>query len=717
MHETANNKKEYKEQIDKALQDTFMHKTLDKFAVEYKVSRDKAVDAVPFKECIETIADTKDFCAQHIEELYSQFKAEAQKRGVIVHRAKNALEANKIVAEIAAKKNAKSIIKSKSMTAEETELNKYLYENLSNDIEITETDLGEWIIQLRGEGPSHMVMPAIHLSRYQIADDFGKVTQKSYDPEDVQNLVKVARVQLRKKFHDAEIGISGANFCIAENGSFALVTNEGNAKMVATLPRTHIAIAGLDKLVPNIEAALTAATVLPRNATGQNLTANFTFVTGVTDHDFLQDGEEAKEVHIIFLDNGRTELAKDPLFSQIFRCVRCGACANVCPIYRMVGGHRMGYIYIGAIGLILTYFFHSKEKANYLSQNCIGCEACKDVCAGGIDLPSLINEVRVRCQEDFGRPVIGAFASQLLKNRKLFHTFLKSARIGQKPLVGKDKFLRHLPDLIIGKHDFKALPTIAPKAFRELWEEKLKYTLPSPDKKVAIFAGCVQDFVYPEHLEALVKIMKAKNIQLDFPMEQNCCGLPLQMLTENKVAHDIALDNVRAFNKENYDAIVTLCASCASHLKHGYEKMLGVGVKDFCSQVYDFSSFMTDFIGIKEEDFTKSNEKVAVHFPCHQCRALNVKEAPRTLVAYAAEYSPSAEEQVCCGFGGTYSAKFPEVSAKILENKMKNIKNSKATRVVMDCPGCVMQIRGGIHKQNESIKVSHIAELLAENIK
>ncbi len=717
MHKVAQNKKEYKEHIDQALSDDYMHKTLDKFAVEYKISRDTAISSVSFKECVQTIANTKDYCAQHLEELYEQFKFEAQKRNVIVHRANDAYEANAHIAEICKKRGGKRIIKSKSMTAEESELNKYLYEESGiEDIEITETDLGEWIIQLRNEGPSHMVMPAIHLSRYQIAEDFSNITKENYDPEDVQKLVKVARVQLRKKFNQADIGISGANFCIAENGSFALVTNEGNAKMVATLPRTHIVLAGLDKLVPDIEAALTAATVLPRNATAQNLTANLTFINGLTDHNFLQDGEQEKELHVIFLDNGRTELAKDPLFSQIFRCVRCGACANVCPVYRMVGGHRMGYIYIGAIGLILTYFFHNKEKANYLSQNCIACEACKDICAGNIDLPALIREIRNRCQEDFGRPAIGMFASQLLKNRKVFHSFLKAARFSQKPLVDEERYLRHLPDFLLGKHQFKALPTLAPKAFRELWKEKLAYVLPNPHKHVAIFAGCVQDFVYPHHLEALVKIMKAKNIQLHFPEEQNCCGLPLQMLSEKTIAKEIAKTNLRAFSMAYYDAIVTLCASCASHLKHGYSELIGENTYNFSSKIYDFSSFMTDFIQINKDDFNKSNEKVALHLPCHQCRALKVKQQPRNLIHFVADYTQSKEEEVCCGFGGTYSAKFPEISAKILENKLQRIKESGATRVVMDCPGCIMQINGGAHKAQEKIKVTHIAELLAENL-
>ncbi len=717
MHETAQNKKEYKKHIDEALNNSYMRKTLDKFAVDYRENRISVMDEIPLREHISKIAEKKDWCSKNLDALYFQFKEEAKKRGIIVHRAKDALEANMYVSVIAQSKNAKKFIKSKSMTAEEIELNKFLYndKDLSENIEIIETDLGEWIIQLRNEGPSHMVMPAIHLSRYEIANDFTKVTGHEYDPEDVHNLVKVARIQLRKHFHSADIGISGANFCIAENGSFGLVSNEGNAKMVSTLPKTHIIIAGLDKIVPTIEDALTAATVLPRNATAQRLTANLSFINGVTDFSSGTDSEK-KEVHIIFVDNGRSEIAKDPLFSQIFRCVRCGACANVCPVYRMVGGHKMGYIYIGAIGLILTYFYHDKEKANYLSQNCLGCGACKDVCAGNIDLPRLIQEIRKLCQDEFGSPATAVLSAQIMKNRKLFHTLLKSVRFSQKPFIGKENYIRHLPDILFGKHQFKSLPSLASKSFRELWAEELQYTLPNPDKTIALFAGCVQDFIYPEQLKSFVKVMKKMNVQIDFPEEQNCCGLPLQMLSQNEIAKDVAMTNTNALRKTNYDAIVTLCASCASHMKHGYQNLLGDSFIHLYNKVYDFSTFMVDILQVKSDIFKKSDEKVAIHYPCHQCRTLGVNNQPVKLIELVANYTPTKEEKVCCGFGGTYSAKFPEISSELLSNKINDITSTTAQRIVMDCPGCVIQIKGGMHKSKHDIKVTHIAELLEENL-
>ena len=352
---------DYRKDIDSALEDSFLRRTLDTFAVAYRANREAVFKEVDERGLIKQIADAKDDACKHMEELYEQFRRVAEERGVHVHRAATAEDANRIIASIARENNVKRVIKSKSMTAEEIQLNPYLEKE---GFIVDETDLGEWIIQLRHEGPSHMVMPAIHLSRYQVADDFTKETGVKQDAEDVQRLVKVARVQLRRKFINGDMGISGCNFAVAEMGAVSTVTNEGNARMVTTLPRVHVAIAGLDKLIPNLEVALTALQVLPRNATAQRLTAYATFMAGAGECGACEDNK--KVMHVVFLDNGRTEIARDPLFSQIFRCVRCGACANVCPVFRLVGGHKMGYIYIGAIGLILTYFFHGKDKAKVL---------------------------------------------------------------------------------------------------------------------------------------------------------------------------------------------------------------------------------------------------------------------------------------------------------------------------------------------------------------
>lgn len=715
--QNAKNLKIYRQQMQESLDNEFLRKTLDTFAVAYRAGRAKAFADFDVAELVADVARSKDDALSRIDELYEKFKKNAEEAGVNVHFARDAAEANDIIVRIAEENGAKKIVKSKSMTAEETLLNHTLEDH---NLEVIETDLGEWIIQLRHEGPSHMVMPAIHLSRYQVTDLFTDVTGTKQEP-DIEKLVKVARRELREKFVEADMGITGANFAVAETGTIGLVTNEGNARLVTTLPRVHVALMGIDKLVPNLTDALKILKVLPRNATGQNLTSYVTWITGANEC-ASADGRR-KNTHFVVLDNGRLEMAKDPLFSQVFRCVRCGACANVCPVYRLVGGHKMGHIYIGAIGLILTYFFHGAEKGKNLVQNCINCEACKDVCAGGIDLPRLIKRVHARIQDETKHPLPSLLLGKVLRNRKLFHTLLRTAKWAQKPVADHDGFMRHLPMIFFREHDYKALPTVTEIPFRDRWPGLEKGTGTS-QLRVGLFSGCVQDFVYPEQMEAAVKLFSGREVGMSFPLSQSCCGLPVQMMGEIKAAKDVALQNIRAFEKEDVEYIVTLCASCASHLKHNYPVILADDPKmqgkaqAFAAKVIDFSSFTHDVLGLKAQDFSGDGTKATFHAPCHLCRGLGVHDAPRNLIRAAGfDYHEADEAEVCCGFGGTFSAKFPELSAQILSKKLDNVERTGASILLTDCPGCIMQLRGGLRKRDSQITVKHTAEALATRLK
>lgn len=710
--QNAKNLSAYRKECQESLDNDFLRKALDTFAIAYRSSRANAFRDFDTTALIDDVVKMKDGCVAELDELFDRFKKSAEAAGAIVHYAKDSDEANNIIAKIAKQSGSRKVVKSKSMTAEETLVNHVLEDE---GIEVTETDLGEWIIQLRHEGPSHMVMPAIHLSRYQVRDLFSDVTGNQQS-QDIEKLVKVARKELRQKFFEADMGISGANFAIADSGTIGLVTNEGNARLVTTLPKVHVAIFGLDKLVPTIADALKILKVLPRNATGQPITSYVTWITGA--NECLAESGRKKQVHFVVLDNGRREMANDPLFSQVFRCVRCGACANVCPVYRLVGGHKMGHIYIGAIGLILTYFFHGQDKAKNLVQNCINCEACKDICAGGIDLPRLIKEVQVRIQDQQGHPLPSLLLGKLLRNRKLFHTLLRTAKWAQRPVAGNDGFMRHLPMVFFKQHDFKALPTIAEKPFRDLFKE-MDLKVDTPRHRVGLFSGCVQDFVYPEQMTATAELFRSRQIAMVFPDGQSCCGLPVQMMGEMKASQDVARQNVEAFAGEKIDFIITLCASCASHLKHNYPKLLAndarmaAKVKEFTDKVIDFPSFARNYLDLTEEDFGGEPKNVTYHSPCHLCRGMGVHDAPQELMKTAGlNYVKAQEEESCCGFGGTYSAKFPELSEQILKRKLDDIEATGAELLLTDCPGCIMQLRGGLKKRGSSITVEHTVESL-----
>ncbi len=715
--QTAKNMKAYKRDIEAALSDRFLRTTLDNFAVAYRTGRKNAFAGMDVEGLIRKIAAAKDDAVGRMDELYEAFKEKAESHGVTVHLAETADAANRIIAGIARENDVKRIVKSKSMTAEETLLNHHLE---AEGLMVTETDLGEWIIQLRHEGPSHMVMPAIHLSRHQVADLFTDVTGERQDP-DIGRLVKVARRELRQRFVEADMGISGANFAIAETGTIGITTNEGNARLATTLPRVHVALIGLEKLTPTLAEALTINQALPRNATGQAITSYVTWITGPNECGAAPDNK--KVFHIVFLDNGRRSLAKDPVFREILRCIRCGACANVCPAYRMVGGHRYGHIYIGAIGLILTYFFHGPDKAQNIVQNCINCEACKAVCAAGIDLPRIIKTVHERIQDEKGHPLSGALLAKTLRHRNLFHSLLKTARAAQKPVTGGTQYLRHLPQILFKEHQYKALPAIADRAFRDLWPE-IRKPVANPRYRVALFAGCVQDFVYPEQLISAVSVLTENKVAVDFPIDQSCCGLPLMMMGEKSAAEAVALQNIAAINADRYDYILTLCASCGAHLKHAYEKLFKdqpdrIGaVRAFSEKVLPFSAFVNDVLDIDPAQFAGGGEKVTFHSPCHLCRGMGITESPRALIQKAGyELATAEEEQTCCGFGGTYSAKFPRISEEILKRKLDDFEKTGAETILTECPGCIMQLRGGAEKRGGGMKVKHIAEALAESRK
>ena len=708
--------KSYHQELREALDDSFLRETLDSFAIAYRANRAAIFADINEKALIAEVAEAKDACIGRLDELYLQFKVEAEKRGVTVHRAVTAEEAAALIQRIAAENGCKRIIKSKSMTGEEIHLNQALEDA---GCEVTETDLGEWIIQLRGEKPTHMVMPAVHLSRYQVADLFSETTREAQE-SDPQKLVKVARRALRGKFAAADMGISGANFALADSGSIGLCTNEGNARLATTLPRVHVALCGLDKLFPSVVDALRVIKVLPRNATGQMITSYVTWITGATECSITPD--KRKSMHVVFLDNGRSALAGDVACRETLRCVRCGACANVCPVYRLVGGHKMGHIYIGAIGLILTYFFHGKDNARALVQNCINCGACKEVCAAGIDLPGIIQELRSRINEENGSPVESALLGAVLANRKLFHTLLKYGKWAQLPVTGKTRFVRHLPSILMGGQNFRTLPALAPRSFREEWDEK-ENKAAGTGPRVALFAGCAQDFIYPEQLHAAVAVLRARGCTVVFPEKQTCCGLPAQMMGERKAAESVAQQNVGAFSESSCEYILTLCASCASHLKHAYPKLLSgtqketAQVEDFTAKIIDFSTFAVDILQLDRKDMPLTAERVCYHASCHLGRALGVTEQPRKLLATAAQYEASEEEGTCCGFGGTYSLKFPEIAEKLLSGKLDRLEATGATTLVVDCPGCIMQLRGGEQTRGNALRVEHMAEFVARKLR
>lgn len=704
--------------IHQALHNPFLRQAMERFARDYRSSRERVFQGQDLDAAISRVRNIKARALDQLPQLYQQFKQNAEAAGSRVHWAHDAAEANQIIASIAAQHAVQKIVKSKSMTAEEIGLNRHLE---AAGMEVVETDLGEWIVQLRGEGPSHMVMPAIHLSRDQVADLFSDVTGETQAP-DIEKLVRVARKTLRPHFFSAGMGITGANFAVAEAGALGLVTNEGNARLVTTLPPVHVALVGIDKLVPTFDDALTILDVLPKNATAQPITSYVTWIRGRPTLATAQGTLPSQ--HIVFLDNQRLLWSQDPVMREALQCVRCGACANVCPIYRMIGGHAMGHIYVGAIGLINTFLYHdgasitSKPSApprtRDLLDNCIQCGACREVCAANIDLPRLIQTARERKQPR-RKPLSSRMVRHILSDRRRFHRYLKVARSLQKPLSGGGPTLRHLPLILTRKTVVERLPALATPSFREWFADRDRPEF-APTRTVALFAGCLQDFVYPEQLKAMTAFLEKHQIRVRFPMNQTCCGLPLAMMNDIDAARDLARINIEAFVDLESDAILSGCASCASHLKMAYAELLKDHVNPtllqrFTDKVQPFSTLAAELN--TQNPAPRRDAAVSFHAPCHLCRHLHAETPAQSLLQQTSrEFLEAPEAKLCCGFGGTYAMKYPELSQTILDRKIDDFTAVSPDIVVTECPGCIMQLRSGAEKHGASFPILHLAEWL-----
>ncbi len=389
----------FKARAGNALADVRLQSALKRFGSGFAEKRAAARVAYGV-ESFETLrtasAAIRDRGLEQLDSWLLRFEAEATRSGTEVHWAESADEVRARVLEICARYGLKKAIKSKSMLSEEAGLNAALE---ASGMQVVETDLGEYIIQLAKEAPSHIIAPAIHKDLDQVADLFAEHHHRPRST-DIEKMTREARMMLREHFLSADLGISGGNFLVAETGSVALVTNEGNGRMVTTLPRVHVAITGIEKVIPTLEDLSTLNRVLPRSATGQDIENYFTIVTGPRR---AGDADGPEHMIVILVDSGRSKLIGSEL-KDMLRCIRCGACMNHCPVYHTVGGHAYGWVYPGPMGSVLTPVYNGIENALDLPQAATLCGACEVACPVKIPLPELLRRLRERQMTQRLRP-------------------------------------------------------------------------------------------------------------------------------------------------------------------------------------------------------------------------------------------------------------------------------------------------------------------------
>lgn len=484
-HQTAET---FDQNAREALTDEQLRAALRNLVTTFGERRKVAITTVDDWEGLrERARAIKDETLAHLDKYLEEFADNAERTGARVHWARDAAEACAIVLKLLRERACERVVKSKSMATEEIHLNAALE---TEGLAPVETDLGEWIIQLAHETPSHIVVPAIHKSKKQIAELFAE--KVGIEPtDDVAVLTSTARRVLRQRFAEADAGISGVNFGVAETGTFLILENEGNARLTTSLPRMHIAVMGIEKIIPRLADLDVFLKLLPRSGTGQRLTSYQSLITGVKRK---PDDEGPEEVHIVLMDNGRSRMLGHPITRQSLACIRCGACLNACPVYQQIGGHAYGSVYPGPIGAVLTPQLAGIKKAAQLPYASSLCGACREVCPVKIDIPELLLHLRAEIVEgtsvgtaDQKGPVKRKLSERTAfrlyaftwSHPSLYRLSVRIARLMQRAImrdgrIGRvSSFVARLAPPLGAWTAWRDMRAVAPRSFREKWRDDL----------------------------------------------------------------------------------------------------------------------------------------------------------------------------------------------------------------------------------------------------
>jgi iron-sulfur cluster protein len=685
-------RRHFSRRVDKALDDPDLQRALTSGLTGIRGRRDIAFETFDFARGQAELKSRRRANLDRLPELAAQFTEKLSAAGGVVHFAKDAAEAREIIGRIcsnangAGDRNARRMVvtKVKSMASEEIELNPYL-ESLG--MEVVETDLGERMVQLTHTHPSHLIAPAIHLTKEDAAAVFGT------EPT-IEAIQSHARESLRQKFIEARVGISGANMAIAETGTVVLVTNEGNADLTTTLPLVHIALFGIDKLVATLEDAVAVLRMLPRSGTGQVMTSYVNWITGPSRSADIEQSltigvHGPREMHCVILDNGREEMLADPVFRDALTCIRCGACSNACPPFMAVGGHQFGHIYNGPIGLVLTPFHHGLETADLPNTLCTQCNACQEICPVDIPLPRQILEHRRR-----GR---------------------KSLR--KKALLGVWKRPELADVLLRAGAPFSALVPGAPELARVPYRDR-KARSTAGDQPLTIFASCMVDRMLPEAAVALRQIADTAGYRVEFPKGQWCCGLIAANAGDFGGGAGLHGQLAKSLG-DSKGPIVTPSASCFGAFTIDAPDWGAPAIEPIRSRFMDSTRFALELLA-KRPELVRTDGmslKIAYHDSCQSLRQLGLKTEPRRLLALAGyEVVDIPDIANCCGFGGTFSLEWPRVAERLAKWKLDAIAKTGCTVVASDNPGCLIHIAAAARRRRIELRVAHVLELVAEHL-
>jgi iron-sulfur cluster protein len=692
-----------------------------------------------FEELRERACAIKAQAVADHERLLAAFCDKAAAAGAVVATVRTAEEARSYIVELAHTRGVRSVVKSKSMTAEEIDLGPALEKA---GMAVVEGDLGERIIQLAGERPSHLVVPAIHKSKEEIIRLFSEKMGTAHPPDDAEGLTRLVREDLRARFLEADMGVTGANFAIAQTGSIVLVENEGNASLTTLLPPLHVALVGSEKIIPTLADLGVFLELLPRSATGQKLTSYVSIITGRQSSPLVDrapdDGSAPRgerECHIVILDNGRDAARADPELREVLRCIRCGACLNACAPYTLVGGHVFGGDpYPGGIGCAWTYVTKGHREAWDFNGLCTTCSRCTEVCPVKIDIPWLNTVIRQRNNVEFGAG---------LRQQVFARTDLLGKSMSALGVVGNVAMRTPPAKLtlsLLAIDPSRTMPVYAHETFRDWWDGRTDPfasaavpaapepapapgaaaappAAPTPGGRVALFVDCFTNHNLPRVGRAAVEVLERAGVEV-VAAHNSCCGraaLSQGLLEKPRRWAGENLNELGRLVDDGYD-VLFLEPSCLSAVRDDYGPLLAQSSVDLgrLRQIQDRCYDVTEYLvtlaraGRLDLPFEPLSGPFVVHGHCHQ-KSLGVGSYPAESLRLIPGIVVHEVDALCCGMVGSfgYKKEYSPLSKAIGARLFEQIGRLEGD-VVTSGISCRSQIEMGTGR-----RVLHPVEVLA----